>query len=417
MKLITFLGKGAADRKGRYHDSLYAFGGREISTPFFALALAEVLRVDQVVVLGTPASMWDVLLSHRPGSLPPEQGRLLDQLRENVAAESVTADQLEAFAPTVRLATKCAFVLRLIPFADTTATQIELLKLIDGMLAPNEEIAIDVTHAFRHLPMVALTSAILLRKTKGVKVEGVYYGARDMTPPGPRQFTPVIRLDGLLHIFDWIEALGAYDYTGDYGALAAVIKGNLEGRPYLGDRLAEAAFAERIGQIDRAARKLAEVRKELATRPGGALGLFGSALRDRLAWSDAGSHEEQQRQLACHYLDAGDYLRAAILALETHVTRLVEDPNSADRHSIREKALERWTKEQKELRDAQSSPWAAVAREPDPCFDAFWLLNDLRNSLAHHVAPHQKDIRQALKSEQGLRKMLDELFLKLGLRS
>jgi CRISPR-associated DxTHG motif protein len=42
---------------------------------------------------------------------------------------------------------------------------------------PGEHLSIDVTHGFRHLPMLALVAARYLGRVVGVKVEELYYGA------------------------------------------------------------------------------------------------------------------------------------------------------------------------------------------------------------------------------------------------
>lgn len=61
--LISFLGRNTAKPGAGYKLARYRFpDGWEYETPFFGLALAETLRPERVVILGTAGSMWDVLI-------------------------------------------------------------------------------------------------------------------------------------------------------------------------------------------------------------------------------------------------------------------------------------------------------------------------------------------------------------------
>jgi CRISPR-associated Csx2 family protein len=64
--LISFLGKGQADPQTGYRTANYRFDdGFSRRVPFFGLALAEYLKPDRLVLVGTPSSMWDVFFRAR----------------------------------------------------------------------------------------------------------------------------------------------------------------------------------------------------------------------------------------------------------------------------------------------------------------------------------------------------------------
>ena len=88
-------------------------------------------------------------------------------------------------------------------------------------MRPGENLSLDVTHGFRHLPMLALVAARYLARVVSVKVEELYYGALEMTTPDGE--TPVLRLGGLLAMLDWVEALAPYDKDGDSGVFAPLL--------------------------------------------------------------------------------------------------------------------------------------------------------------------------------------------------
>jgi hypothetical protein len=59
--LISFLGKGQADRQTGYRTATYRFdAGFSRSVAFFGMALTEYLKPDRLILVGTAGSMWDV---------------------------------------------------------------------------------------------------------------------------------------------------------------------------------------------------------------------------------------------------------------------------------------------------------------------------------------------------------------------
>ena len=93
------------------------------------------------------------------------------------------------------------------------------------------------------------SAAFYLRAATDAKIEGIYYGTFERTRNG---LTPVLRLDGLLNLYDWIRALEQFNKDGDYSSFKHLF--NREGLP--GDLLGEAAFLERIANASLGSQKL-----------------------------------------------------------------------------------------------------------------------------------------------------------------
>ena len=92
-------------------------------------------------------------------------------------------------------------------------------------MVTGEQVSLDLTHGLRHLPMLGLLSAMYLQIAKKVTIEGIYYGAFDLIPKSDiNQFAPVLRLDGLLKIADWINALQGLDKTGDIAPFSELLQ-------------------------------------------------------------------------------------------------------------------------------------------------------------------------------------------------
>ena len=113
---------------------------------------------------------------------------------------------------------------------------------------------------------------------------------------------------------------------------------------------------------------------------------------DRLAWVDLDNLSKQQAELARQYLRRRDYVRAALFAWETLVSKECEknelDPEDRDNR-----------KNQNVLR-------AVDAHKRKACEN----LNQIRNALAHGSLPNSKGVREILMNEQKLHEALQQAF-------
>jgi CRISPR-associated DxTHG motif protein len=83
-----------------------------------------------------------------------------------------------------------------------------------------EHIALDITHAFRFLPMLILTVGAFLRVTKNVQIEHIFYG---QYVPGQAE-SPVIDMVLLLSLLDWAAATQRLRETGDARWIGRTLK-------------------------------------------------------------------------------------------------------------------------------------------------------------------------------------------------
>lgn len=391
--LISLLGRGNPDRGKRYQTTTYDFGdGCLEKAEFFGLALTKTLRPDRLLLLGTTASMWDVLLCSL--ELDKADDDLLS-LIEAANADRTTQAQLDDLAPTVSDRLGLPVQLQLIPYGCDLTEQVDILQSMANRLAEGDHVSLDLTHGLRHLPMLALVSAMYLQVAARVQVAGLYYGALDMRK---NDITPVMRLDGLLHIADWLGALRAFDKDGDYGIFTTLLQA--QGFSKEGAHLCkEAAFFERTTRIGQARGSLSRFQVMLDKQPLTGIGrLFEPTLRQRTAWHQQSNYYQRQRAQALFNLDQGDYLRAAIFAYEAFITRLVrERGDNPENYQHREQA---------------EQAYKAASRQLDE-YDDYRLLHDLRNQLAHGNASPRREVQQALANEQNLSDTLAKLITDL----
>ena len=389
--LVSFLGRARQDPKTGYRQARYRFpGGQERTTAFFGIALREVLSPDKLVLLGTSGSMWDFLVEHLATEGQEEELRL--RLIEAAMDERVNPELLVEVTPTVERALGLPCVLRLIEYGRDAAEQIAILDAI-AKAVPKGRVVLDLTHGFRHLAALGLLSGFFLERIAHLDIDGLYYGANDMRQEG---ITPVIRLDGLLAVQRWIDALDRFDQNGDYGVFALLLEA--DGVPADKVRcLARAAYFERTMNLSDARNQIQSFLPSLDAPLPGAAGLFQDALRQRLAWSRGGGLFDHQARLARFYLDSDDYLRAAIFAFEAVITRECgeRDLNVHDWEHGRGPATE--------ILEAEFK----ANLHPENIRHAYWMLKNVRNGLAHGNPATIEHYRRIIADPKRLTKELD----------
>lgn len=392
--LISFLGKGRADAKTGYRTATYRFDDGFVRTvPFFGLALTEFLQPDRLVLVGTPGSMWDVFFD-REGA-EGDTIELIEAIEQSRVDSALLAKHSSRLERELGVPVQCV----LIPFARDTVEQIEVLTLLAAQVSEGENLCLDVTHSFRHLPMLALVAARYLSHVSKVKVSELYYGALEMTPDGGE--TPVLRLSGLLHMLDWVEALATYDKDGDYGVFAALLAADgME--PNRAALLEKAAFFERTSNPVKAREALSSVFPSIEQHRGGLSDLFRGELIKRINWFREPERHQWEASLARASLDRQDYLRAAMFMFESVSTRAVnyEMRGNPNDHADRKEA---YGQLKGQRTDAKT-------------------LEYLRNALAHGLRSPERDYKSksdmacemALQNRENLartlRRLADELM-------
>ncbi|MFQ3679494.1 MAG: TM1812 family CRISPR-associated protein, partial [Pseudanabaenaceae cyanobacterium] len=136
MHLLTFLGTG------KYQATRYVWQGEEWVTPYVGQALQHFLKADRLSVFVTPeakAMHWEAL-----------QGAI---------AQTCVLEAID------------------IPMGESEAEIWEIFAAVVRTVSPGAEIAFDITHAFRSIPLLVVLAGGFLQKARGVRLRGTYYGA------------------------------------------------------------------------------------------------------------------------------------------------------------------------------------------------------------------------------------------------
>lgn len=397
-KLITLLGK--AQKGGDYREANYQLDDQTYRTSYFGLALDQHLQSDHLIILGTSGSMWD--------NLAQQLGIDADlALLEAAEQDSVTPALLAPLAQAASDKLGKPVTCDLIPYGRSEAEQIATIDHILHYYTKGDRAILDVTHGLRHLPMLIQQIANLLPTLRGTSIEGIYYGALDLTRDDA---TPVLRMDGLQHISAWQNALAAYDYSGNSAALVPIL--NTIGISDATTRLlAQASFAEQTHNLRQYREKiqqfLAALKKEPPTP---LLGLIQPTLHERLKLDPKQRDWEHRFHLAAQALHNGDYLRAALYGYEAIFERILDDNHLQynDDYETRKNAVLRYIQSRKDdRRDTKNG-----SRHSHTLYDKYEKLRQIRNALTHGERGNDY-ITATLNNEDKLRRELADCLDKL----
>ncbi|MFA7667749.1 MAG: TIGR02221 family CRISPR-associated protein [Burkholderiaceae bacterium] len=383
--LISFLGQSRSDPVTGYQQARYRFAPDfACDVPYFGMGLLEYLHphCKKLILMGTPGSMWDVFFDHQ------NRDSNAAELMAAVEAQDVSPEALarheQKLTQTLGIEVKCL----LIPYAKDAEEQSMILKRMAESVQDGENIVLDVTHSFRHLPMLALVAARYLTHVRKVSVGEIYYGAFHMKDPDTHE-VPVLKLGHLLKMLDWSEALAIYDQSGDYGVFASLLHD--DGMDEASARmLSRGAYYERCNNPVLARESLSSALGAIDQHKGTLGQLFRTALTQRISWFRKGRRADWELALSDRYLEKRDYLRTLIYMFESLASHAVHsEGGNANDYDSRAVALKR-------IRDKRSS---------------IKSLTSLRNTMVHGVRPTErsKNDERILRDETLLRERLQTL--------
>lgn len=389
--LVTTLGKANKDKNRRYLSLTYRFpDGFETTCTFFMQALLEYRRhrqnvPDKVLVLGTPSSMWDALLEMTSMEDDDLLGRLLPEVENGM----VTSDTLKRLGLALTSLLGVEVVCVLIPPGRTQAEQTDILRIIAAQIPDKSSVCFDVTHGYRILPLLELLAVFYLIQTHDAKITEIFYGAADMRDEANPPVAPVIRLDSVKDMLQWLTKLPLVEETGRYDQLADLFA---QERPELVEALKQHSMQLRTNQTV-AAHKSAETIDKLLQQPFADPGaeLYRPILQRKFNWCHGTDLAAWQILSAKAAVRAGDLLRATVLLREARISVALPPE---------EQALQ----EKRELANSR------LNQETDADDE---LLLALRNCLAHADQPTDKTagkrVQELLQDEQKLINALNRI--------
>lgn len=164
MKALTFLGTS------QYQTVTYVWNDdskvRECQTHLFPEAIDKIFQPEKIIVFVTPQAKEHLNFQH-----------LVSQLGNKLHAVDISEGKSEE----------------------------ELWQIFECVASTVEEgdtVLLDITHAFRSIPMIVFAVAAYLRRAKGVTIERIVYGAFEAKDTDNR--APIFDLTVLLDLLDWL---------------------------------------------------------------------------------------------------------------------------------------------------------------------------------------------------------------------
>lgn len=394
--VVSFLGTGQKvspdDTRSGYRTTTYRFtqpNGVEFlqTTSLFGTALIRFLQqigtpIDRWIVLGTSASLWSEL--NQVLSNPDEVIEQYCQIDDLVVARDVDEIALQAWQQILNThAAPLDMRLCLTGEALAAESQRQIARALFENIPQGNDVVFDISHGFRHQPVIATFIISLMRWTHRIQCVSSYSGVFEARQG---DVTPVLELPICQELVEATEAAAILDVTGNYERIARC----------LGNDAELAWFLENTNQLGKArseAQRLSKVTTNYADVVNAQL---AALLYDRLAWSERGRFAERVQQSANTAIQRSDYFRAIILCYEAILIRAGQLLNSlAD-------PLNYQTRQQAEK--------DLIPRLTSADRDLFLDLQHTRNACAHGTRSDRASVQQILQSPQGFRDLIQRAF-------
>lgn len=404
-KLITFLGKG------RYESTFYLYPGSENQnkplgpTRFAFLAIAKEWGANEVKVLATSGAY--------------------EEHKKNVEVE----------ASSLAVESEIEFVA--IPAAGHPPELWDVFEKIGETLRGGGEVAVDITHGFRSLPLVGLAALAYFKHLRGLNIAHIWYAAFEARGENG---CPLIDLKIFLEVMDLMWAVRQWRERGELHPLAEVLR-QAQGSLYakhqqdsalvsLSEKLKEVGNALRLVQphfVSQYAREALHVLKKAEE-----VGLYKELPSVKSLWDELRKEIDslsqppnkwkeylnQMLDLIKRYVGWEAYLPAVLLAREWLVTAWIAREQGAD-DALDEKKPEVREEAAQELQTLLSKKRNGTTLSPaEEIFAQAWgAVHKLRNTLAHcgigrkESLPSIKEgMNKIMSNLQGVHQQLQELW-------
>ncbi len=108
-----------------------------------------------------------------------------------------------------------------IPSGKTSDEIWEMFSIIAKNIPENSELIIDITHGFRHQPMLISAMAVFLRVVKNVTIKKIIYGAYEAK--NEEEIAPIFDLTPFIDLIDWSYATGLFIKNGSSELLTKLL--------------------------------------------------------------------------------------------------------------------------------------------------------------------------------------------------
>lgn len=106
-----------------------------------------------------------------------------------------------------------------------------IFHIVTSNIEEGDKIVLDITHAFRYIPMLATTILDYAKAVKNIEILGIYYGAWDVRDESViPNVAPIFNLTPLASIQEWSQAINTFIKYGNSGHLKEISRTSLESK-------------------------------------------------------------------------------------------------------------------------------------------------------------------------------------------
>ena len=186
LRALTFLGIGPQDG---YQPTTYIKhdGSESCETHLFPEAVAKLYNPEQIIVFVTPQVQKD------------ERG-YLKHLHDRLDSRLITEN---------------------IPNGNSESELWAIFQICADAVGDGDEVILDITHAFRSLPLLVFIVAAYIRQVKNVTLKHIIYGAFEARD-ADTNYTPIFDLTPFVELLDWMNAFAIFQSSGDAREIATL---------------------------------------------------------------------------------------------------------------------------------------------------------------------------------------------------
>ena len=405
--LISFVGKARKAEGGigvrDYTKASYQMPDNSIvKTSFFGNALIKYFQENKHcenpehwIIFGTETSSWDSLLD----IFSNEDNDSLLAVFDKIANESGSKQKLQesltqGLSPLLEeeLGIKSVKLI-VIDNLKTEEGHKDFQQILINEIPDNSNITLDVTHAYRHIPIITSFFLSALHWLKNTRIRGMYYGALDMTN---ESITPVINLQICADTANIASDLSTYKQTGNFLGLGNHCSGSTKA-------INAVSFFEDVNNLREARKPTKKLKKSLADESKD-FSPFLSASLDQVAssfeWADENKLPERMIEKAKFFLKQNDYIKATILIFEAiHIYHHPKGKDSASYdESMRKEAMENITLALRSM------------KKPSENTKLYNDFRAFRNAIVHTTKPKNGRVTEALKDRTACNNLFKEMF-------
>ena len=382
LKALTFLGLGPKDgyQETTYHkvDDKTA----NCKTHLFTKAVAEIYQPNKTILFVTPEVEKD-----EKGYLRYLKGKLRDEF------DTVS-----------------------IPNGDSEMKLWDIFNACENAVEEGDKIILDITHAFRSIPLLIFIVAAYLRQVKSVELEHIIYGAFEARNPDTNE-TPIFDLTPFVKLLDWMNAVNVFQNYGDARPIAKLDV--QEDIATALTTLSDALLTNRTLEAQEAAMNFNGLQFVDSQQPPFQMLVqqlqqsYNSMAAYKPSKNPKTSLKAQYQQIKW-YMENQHYLQAITLMREWLISyRCQQDLNGHWLTDSKRKKAERELGELKKQQDSQmAQQLSSLVSTTDDSLNKLWKdCAEIRNDLAHCGMQHQADsATQAIKKIKKLFNKFKEYY-------